>query len=131
MGMGSLGLGWRRAAYLAAEGAEAEGVEEAALADLAGVGDALAGPRLRALVQEHHARAVDDVGLHAGDIQHLLNLRHPDHVVVGGPPYLHHQQQPNRACIAVSEKPQMDQPHLLPLQLFQKVSYSHLWIFSP
>jgi hypothetical protein len=75
-------------AYLAPEGAEAEGVEEAALADLAGVGDALAWPLLRALVQEHHARAVDDVRLHAGDVQHLLDLRHPDHVVVGGPPYL-------------------------------------------
>jgi hypothetical protein len=34
--------------------------------------------------------------------------------VVGGPPYL--QQQPNRACIAVSEKPRMEQAHLLPLQ---------------
>jgi hypothetical protein len=68
--------------HLAAEGTEAEGVQEAALADLAGVGDALAGPRLRALVQEHHARAVDDVGLHPRDVQHLLYLRHTDHVVV-------------------------------------------------
>jgi hypothetical protein len=69
-------------AHLAAEGAEAERIEEAALADLAGVGDALAGPRLRALVQEHNARAVDDVGLHSRDVQHLLYLRHADHVVV-------------------------------------------------
>uniref|UniRef100_A0A0E0CU91 Uncharacterized protein n=1 Tax=Oryza meridionalis TaxID=40149 RepID=A0A0E0CU91_9ORYZ len=76
--------------YLASEGAEAEGVEEAALADLAGVGDALAGPRLGALVEEHDARAVDDVRLHAGDVQHLLYLRHPDHVVVRRPPYLLH-----------------------------------------
>ena len=79
--------------YLASEGAEAEGVEEAALADVAGVGDALAGPGLRALVEEHDARAVDDVGLHAGDVQHLLDLRHADHVVVRGPPYLPAMEQ--------------------------------------
>ena len=60
--------------YLAAEGAEAEGVEEAAVADLAGVGDALAGPGLGPLVEKHHAGAVDDVGLHAADVQHLLDL---------------------------------------------------------
>ena len=81
-------MDWRRAAYLAAEGAEAETVEEAAPADLAGVGDALARAWLRPLVEEHHARAVDDVRLHAGDVQHLLYLRHPDHVVVRRPPYL-------------------------------------------
>uniref|UniRef100_A0A8R7UXX2 Uncharacterized protein n=1 Tax=Triticum urartu TaxID=4572 RepID=A0A8R7UXX2_TRIUA len=78
----------RTYAYFASEGAEAEGVEEAALADLAGVGDPLARPRLRALVEEHHARAVDDVRLHAGDVQHPLYLRRPDHVVVRRPPNL-------------------------------------------
>ena len=76
---------------LAAEGAEAEGVEEAPLADLAGVGDSLAGPRLGTLVQEHHAGAVDDVRLHAGDVQHLLDLGNANHVVVGRSPYLHHR----------------------------------------
>nr|ACN27567.1 unknown [Zea mays] len=92
-------------AYLAPEGAEAEGVEEAALADLAGVGDALAWPLLRALVQEHHARAVDDVRLHAGDVQHLLDLRHPDHVVVGRPPYL----APDHASPSERRRMQMEQ----------------------
>ncbi|CAL9077582.1 unnamed protein product, partial [Musa acuminata var. zebrina] len=73
---------------LAAEGAEAEGVHEAPLADLADVGDALAGPLLGALVEEDDAGAVDNVGLHAGDVQHLLDLRDSDHVVVGRPSYL-------------------------------------------
>ncbi|CAL9052966.1 unnamed protein product, partial [Musa banksii] len=73
---------------LAAEGAEAEGVHEAPLADLADVGDALAGPLLGALVEEDDAGAVDNVGLHAGDVQHLLDLRDSDHVVVGRPSIL-------------------------------------------
>lgn len=73
---------------LAAEGAEAEGVEEAAVADLAGVGDALSGSGLRALVEEDDAGAVDDVRLNAADVQDLLQLRNPDHVVVRRPPYL-------------------------------------------
>ncbi|CAL9156644.1 unnamed protein product, partial [Musa hybrid cultivar] len=73
---------------LAAEGAEAEGVHEAPLADLADVGDALAGPLLGALVEEDDAGAVDNVGLNAGDVQHLLDLRDSDHVVVGRPSIL-------------------------------------------
>lgn len=57
------------AVYLATELPEAEGVEEAALAELAGVGVALAVPQLRTHVEEHHARTLKDEGLHAGDIQ--------------------------------------------------------------
>lgn len=53
---------------LATELPEAEGVEEAALAELAGVGVALAVPQLRTHVEEHHARTLKDEGLHAGDI---------------------------------------------------------------
>jgi hypothetical protein len=49
--------------YLATERAEADIVKEAALADLTGVGDAFAGPRLRALVQEDDPGAGDNVGL--------------------------------------------------------------------
>jgi hypothetical protein len=112
--------------YLAAEGAEAEGVEQAALADLAGVGDALAGPRLGALVEEHDARAVDDVRLHAGDVQHFLYLRHPDHVVVGGPPYL--RTTPKRESIVfVRDKLlEMEQNRGIRCQ-FKKVGYSDPW----
>lgn len=74
---------------LASEGAEAEGVREAPAADLAGVGDALAGPGLRAAVEEHDLGAVDHVRLHVGDVDQLPHLRHPDHVVVRRPTYLH------------------------------------------
>jgi hypothetical protein len=79
---------------LAAEGAEAEVVEEAAAADLADVGDgALAGLVLGALVEEHHAGAVDDVRLHPADVHEPLDVRHPDHVVVRRPPDLQPQRR--------------------------------------
>lgn len=77
---------WRnRWNYLAAERAEAEGIEEAALADFAGVGDAFAGPRLRPFVQEDDSSAVDNVGLNAGDVQNFLNLWYSYHIVVRRP----------------------------------------------
>ena len=81
--------------HLASEGAEAEGVEQRAAADLAvvGGGGCLAGggagaARLGALVEEEHPGAVDDVGLDAGDVEDVLHLGDADDVVVGGPPYL-------------------------------------------
>lgn len=76
---------------LAANGTESEGIEEAAVADAAGIGGgAFPGARLRAaaLIQKHDFRAVDNVGLDASDIQKLLNLPHSDHVVVRRSPYL-------------------------------------------
>jgi hypothetical protein len=73
---------------LATKGAESEGVKKATLADFAGVGDPFAGPRLRPFVQENDSGAVDNVGLDATDVQHFLNLRNPNHVMVGGSPYL-------------------------------------------
>ncbi|CAA6655563.1 unnamed protein product [Spirodela intermedia] len=48
---------------------------------------------LRPLVEEDHTSAVDDVGLHAADVQRLLHLRDPHHVVVGGPSYLYTDAQ--------------------------------------
>ena len=51
--------------HLATDGAEPVAVEEAPATALAGVGDSLAGPRLRPLVQEDDFRAVDYVSLHA------------------------------------------------------------------
>jgi hypothetical protein len=81
--------------HLASERAEAEGVEQRAAADLAVVGGRgglargrAGAARLGPLVEEEHPGAVDDVGLHAGDVEHVLHLRHADDVVVGGPPYL-------------------------------------------
>jgi len=67
---------------LATERAEAERIEEAALADLTGVGDPFAGPRLRALVQEDDSGAVDNVGLDPSDVQNFLNFRDPYHIMV-------------------------------------------------
>jgi len=78
---------------LASEGAEAEVVEEAAGADLAEVGGRRRGLAtaaaswlllLRPLVEEDDAGAVDDVGLHAGDVHEALDVGDPDDVVVGG-----------------------------------------------
>jgi len=121
---------WERDADLASEGAEAEAVEEAALADLAGVGDALPGAGLRPLVEEHHARAVDDVRLHAGDVQHLLNLRHPDHVVVGGPPYLHPQQkEAERASPSARSRRGWNGTGAFAACQSKEVSYPDPWIF--
>ncbi|RZR99419.1 hypothetical protein BHM03_00028982 [Ensete ventricosum] len=85
---------------LAAEGAEAEGVEQAPVADLAAVGDALARPRLGAFVEEDDAGAVDDVRLHTGEVQHLLDLGNSDHVVVGRPPYLQPTPGENKLVIS-------------------------------
>lgn len=69
---------------LAANGAESEGVEEAPVADPAGIGGAFARARLRAaaLVQEHDFGAVDNVGLDLCYVQILLNLPNSNHIVV-------------------------------------------------
>uniref|UniRef100_A0A804LNN7 Uncharacterized protein n=1 Tax=Zea mays TaxID=4577 RepID=A0A804LNN7_MAIZE len=78
---------------LASEGAEAEVVEEAAGAHLAEVGGRRRGLASRPLllgplVEEDDAGAVDDVGLHPGDVHEALDVGHPDDVVVGGAPDL-------------------------------------------
>jgi len=94
-GGGGGGGGGEKQDDLASEGAEAEGVEQRAAADLAVVGGSgglarggAGAARLGTLVEEEHPGAVDDVGLHAGDVEDVLHLGHADHVVVGGPPYL-------------------------------------------
>ena len=68
--------------YLATERAETEGIEEATLAYFAGVGDPFAWPWLWPFIQEHDLCTVDNVGLNRCDVQILLNLRHPDHIMV-------------------------------------------------
>lgn len=77
--------------YLAAKRAEFEGVEEAAVADVAGVGDAFSRPRLWPLVQENNLGAVDYVCLHRADVQIFLYFRHSDNIMVRRPPYLYFQ----------------------------------------
>jgi hypothetical protein len=74
---------------LTTKGTEAEGVQQAALTRLAGIGNSFGRPGLRPFIQKHHARAVDDVSLDACDIQHLLNLRDSDHIVVRRTSNLH------------------------------------------
>lgn len=74
-----------RWSYLAAKRAESERIEEAAFADFTGVGDAFAGPRLRAFIQEYDSGAVNNVGLDAGNVEDFLNLRYPYDIVVRGP----------------------------------------------
>lgn len=73
---------------LATKRAEPEGIEEAALANLAGVGDAFSGPGLWSFIEEDDLCTVDNVGLNRGDVQVLLNLRDPYHIMVRRPPYL-------------------------------------------
>ncbi|KAF2910644.1 hypothetical protein DAI22_11g116832 [Oryza sativa Japonica Group] len=69
-------------------GAEAEWVEEVEGADLAvvrgggGLADNGAGVAwLGVLVEEEDLGAVDDVGLDAGDVEDILHLRHPHHII--------------------------------------------------
>lgn len=68
--------------YLATKRAESEGIKEAALTDFTGVGDSFARPRLRPLIQENNSSTVDNVGLDSTDVQMLLNLIHPNHIMV-------------------------------------------------
>lgn len=77
-----------RPSNLATKRAELEGIEEAALADLTGVGDAFARPGLWPLVQENNLSAVDYVCLDGADVQVLLNFGDSDNIMVRGPPYL-------------------------------------------
>lgn len=89
-------VGEKENSNLAPERAEPEGLRQAPAANLAGVGHSLAGPRLPALVEEHNLGTVDDVSLHAGDVDVLLDVAHPHHVVIRRPPYLQHIPRPNQ-----------------------------------
>ncbi|KAL3837943.1 hypothetical protein ACJIZ3_022534 [Penstemon smallii] len=66
---------------LATEGAESEGVEEAAIAYTAGVCNAFSGPRLWPLIEKHDFCTVDNVGLYPCYIQIFLNFTNPDYVM--------------------------------------------------
>lgn len=59
---------------LAAKGAKAKGIEEAAATILTGIGDALAGTLLRPLIQKDDLGTVYDVRLHPGDVDELGHL---------------------------------------------------------
>lgn len=68
--------------YLAAKGAEGEGIEEGSMTDKAGIGDSFAGPGLGPLVEEHYLGAVYNVCLNPCNVHILLNLPHPYHIMV-------------------------------------------------
>jgi hypothetical protein len=77
-----MGCCYNSSTYLTTKGIEAEGVQQAALTRFAGIGNSFGRPGLRPFIQKHHAHAVDDVNMDAYDIQHLLNLRDSNHIVV-------------------------------------------------
>jgi len=68
--------------YLTTKRAEAEGIKEAAVTDLAGIGDPFSRPWLGPFIQEHNLGTVDNVSLDACYVQKFLNLRHPYHIMV-------------------------------------------------
>lgn len=73
---------------LATERAEAECVKEAPVAYFAGIGNALAWPRLRPFIEKNNPGAVYNVSLHAADVEHFLNLWNTNNVMVRRPSYL-------------------------------------------
>lgn len=74
--------------YLATQRTESIRIKQASVADLARVGHTLSRPWLRPFVEENNSSTVDNVGLNPSNVQELLNLRYPDHIMVRGPPYL-------------------------------------------
>lgn len=75
--------------YLAAERAEAEAIiDEATIANLAGIGYAFPWPRLRPLIQEDDFSTVDHICLDSGYIKILLYLIHSYHIMIRRSPYL-------------------------------------------
>lgn len=87
--------------YLATKWAETEGIKEATLTDLAGIGDTFTRPRLRPLIQEHNSGTIYYVCLHACNVQVFLNLRHPYHIMIWWPPYL--QTKPITKILAITQ----------------------------
>lgn len=74
--------------YLATKRTETVWIKKASLTDFTSVCDSFSWPWLRPFIQKHHSGAVDNVGLDASDVQHLLNLRYPYHIMVWRPPNL-------------------------------------------
>lgn len=80
--------------YLAAKRAEAEAIiNEATIANLAGIGYAFPGPRLRPLVQEDDFSTINHICLDPGYIKILLYLIHPYNIMIRRSPYLQNQSR--------------------------------------
>lgn len=60
--------------YLATQRAEGEGIKEAAVADMAGIGNTFAQPRLWSFIQEHYPGTVYYVCLNPCYVYQFLNL---------------------------------------------------------
>lgn len=71
------------------------------MADLAGDGHSPSGPQLQPLLQEHDLGSVDDVRLNAVDVNMLLDVTRPHHVVIGRSPYLERKKRvrPGRTAL--------------------------------
>lgn len=97
---------------LAANGAECEGVEEAAIADAAGIGGSFSRARLRAaaLIQEYNFGAVDNVGLNPGDIQVFLDFPHSNYIMIWWSSYLQINSTQSRIIQKYDQKPQWSEP---------------------
>ena len=74
--------------YLATKRTETVWIKKATLTDFTSVGDSFTRPWLRPLIQENNPCTVDNVGLDPCNVQNLLNLVHPNHIMVWGPSYL-------------------------------------------
>lgn len=75
--------------YLAAKRAEAEAIiDEATIANLAGIGYTFPRPRLRPLIQEDDFSTIDHICLDPSYIKILLYLIHPYNIMIRRSPYL-------------------------------------------
>jgi hypothetical protein len=82
--------------YLAAKRAEAEAIiNEATIANLAGIGHSFPRPRLRPLIQEDDFSTIDHIGLDPTYIKILLYLIHPYNIMIRRSPYLPKTNQDN------------------------------------
>ena len=75
--------------YLAAKRTEAEAIiNEATIANFAGIGNAFPWPRLRPLVQKNHFSTIDHICLDTWYVKILLYLIHSYNIMIRRSPYL-------------------------------------------
>jgi len=68
--------------YLATKRTEPEGIKKATLTNFTSLCDTFPWPWLGPFIQEHNPCTVDNVGLNTSNVQVLLNLIHPYHIMV-------------------------------------------------
>lgn len=77
--------------YLATKRAESEGIKQTPFTYFTSICDPFSWPRLWPFIQENNLSTVDNVCLNWRNVQILLNLIHPYHIMVRWPPYLFQQ----------------------------------------